>query len=194
MNLVKQTSFALLILVIVMLAVPRAFAQKLEEFDGKPEFTEGLELGYYVWRDGDTWHIRWTTTGTKRHFTGLVLAEGGNLKSIKRVDLESDTLVVRRRAPRTTIDRRGHPHTSAGGEPVVTRRRSQDKVEKDGNQRIRFDAHNDGDIDGFDFRVEKNVTALRFTMEINGKDAHKHVKVGKNNSKMLETPFTIKLN
>ena len=26
-------------------------------YDGKPAFTEGVELGYYLWRDGDTWHV-----------------------------------------------------------------------------------------------------------------------------------------
>ena len=74
-----------------------------------------------------------------------------------------------------------------------SKRKPQDKVEKDGNQRIRFSSQNDGDIDGFDFKVDKNVAALRFTLEISGKAAHKHVEAGKNNQKMSETPFTVKL-
>lgn len=193
MNQTKQITIAWLFFTIVWLTAPSALGQQAEAFDGKPTFTEGLDLGYYIWRDGDTWHVRWTTKGTKRHFAGLVLAEGGDLKSLKRIDLESRTLVVRRgRQPQTTIDRRGRIRRSNGGGPVVTSRK-QDTVEKDGGQRIRFSSQNDGDIDGFDFKVDQKVTALRFTLEINGKVAHKYVEAGKNNQKMAETPFTVKL-
>jgi hypothetical protein len=29
-----------------------------QAFEGKPSFKEGRDLGYYVWTDGDTWHVR----------------------------------------------------------------------------------------------------------------------------------------
>jgi hypothetical protein len=29
-------------------------------FDGRPTFKEGKALGYFIWRDGDTWKLRWT--------------------------------------------------------------------------------------------------------------------------------------
>lgn len=178
MKWVKLPAVRLLLLTVVFVTVQRVRAQQVEVFDGQPTFTEGMSTGYYIWREGDLWHVRWTTTGTKRHFAGLVLAKSGDLKSLKRIDLESGTLVVRR--------------GSRGGRPAVTRK-EQDKVEKDGKQRIRFNSQNDGDIDGFDFKVDKNVMALRFTLEISGKAAHNRVEAGKNNQKMSETPFTVKL-
>ncbi len=55
-------------------------------FYGRPRFTEGDALAYYVWRDGETWHLRWTTLGNTRTFAGSVEATGGELKSLKRID------------------------------------------------------------------------------------------------------------
>jgi hypothetical protein len=54
-------------------------------FDGKPSFKEGKALGYFVWRDGDTWKLRWTTFGAEHKFMGRVVVEGGNVKSFKRI-------------------------------------------------------------------------------------------------------------
>ena len=57
-------------------------------FDGRPEFAEGTDRAYYVWRDGDTWHVRWTTRGAMHRFTGSVLAEGGDIDSLEQGETE----------------------------------------------------------------------------------------------------------
>ncbi|MGH9801314.1 MAG: hypothetical protein ACRD82_13185, partial [Blastocatellia bacterium] len=77
-----------------------AMAQSASTFDGKPDVSKGDEIRYYVWRDGDQWHVRWTTNGTMHRFNGSVMSEGGELKSLKRIDVESESRVVRSgRAP-----------------------------------------------------------------------------------------------
>jgi hypothetical protein len=36
------------------------------QFDGRPQFKEGKAFGYFIWREGDTWKVRWTTFGADR--------------------------------------------------------------------------------------------------------------------------------
>src|SRR5690242_15190940 len=92
LKIIFSGSWLLLGLWLVLVA-PTAAAQT-ELFEGKPEFKEGTDMGYYIWREGDTWKLRWTTTGALRHFTGHVTAEGGELKSLKRIDVETERKVL----------------------------------------------------------------------------------------------------
>jgi hypothetical protein len=185
--------FALTLAALVLIPAHSASAQVAEKFDGRPAFAEGTDMGYYIWRDGETWHVRWTTKGVMRHFTGSVKAEGGELKSLKRIDVESESRVLRPgRAPRTVVGPRGRVY-ARGGRPPVVATREQDKIEKDGDERIRFNARTDDDIDGFDFKVEKKVTSLRFVLEIDGRPRPQLVEVGKDNSHVPGIPFTVQL-
>jgi hypothetical protein len=171
-----------------------AMAQSAATFDGKPDFSKGDEIGYYVWSTGDEWHVRWTTNGTMHRFNGSVLAEGGELKSLKRIDVESESKVIAAgRAPHVVRGPRGRVVGVRGGRAPVVATREQDKIEKDGDKRIHFLSANDGDIDGFDFKVDKNVTSLKFAFEIDGKTAPRKVEVGKSNAKVSGVPFTVSL-
>lgn len=171
-----------------------AMAQSVSTFDGKPDFSKGDEISYYVWRDGDEWHVRWTTNGTIHRFNGSVLSEGGELKSLKRIDVESESRVVRSgRAPHVVRGPRGRVIGVGGGRAPVVVNREQDKIEKDGDHRIHFLSSNDGDIDGFDFKVDRNVTSLKFALEIDGKPAPRRVEVGKSNAKPSGDPFVVSL-
>jgi hypothetical protein len=172
---------------------PRAMAQA-ELFDGQPTFAEGTDLGYFVWRDGETWHVRWLARGKMMTFSGSVVAEGGELKSLKRIDLDSRSQIVRAgRAPHVVRGPRGGVRVRGGRAPVVVTR-EQDKVEKDGDNRIRFHARTDDDADGFDFKVEKKVTALRFMLEINGQARPQIIEIGKDNRKAPTLPLVVRLN
>lgn len=167
---------------------PNAGAQT-DIFDGKPVFTEGADLGYYLWRDGKTWHLRWTTKGMRRHFSGSVTGEGGKLKSLKRIDVEKERRVLYPgRAPHVVYGPRGRPHVRGGRAPVVVER-SQDKIEKDGDHRIVFTAATNNDIDGFDFNVDDQVTSLRFVLEIDGAPRPGNVEVGRDNRKAPRLPL-----
>lgn len=191
MNPFKRLT-VLLLLVSMLALSPSVFAQA-EIFEGKPTFAEGVELGYYLWKEGDTWHIRWTTRGQKRQFSGSVVAEGGELKSLKRIDVETERRVLYPgRAPRVVYGPRGKAHVRGGKAPVVVSR-EEDKIEKDGDNKILFFTRTDDDIDGFDFKVDKNVKTLRFMLEIAGQSHPQNVEIGKNNVKATNLPLVVRL-
>ncbi|MBU0574403.1 MAG: hypothetical protein KKH83_08015, partial [Candidatus Margulisbacteria bacterium] len=52
-------------------------------FTGQPKYDEGKDLGYFIWQDGDQWSIRWSTDGTNHHFTGNIVAVGGEIVADK---------------------------------------------------------------------------------------------------------------
>ena len=165
----------------------------LANFEGKPVFSEGADTGYYVWRDGDKWSVRWTTRGMLRHFTGAVTAEGGELKSLKRIDVETERRVLYPgRAPRIAVGPRGRVYRRGGAPPVVATR-EQDKIEKDGDGRIVYNSRTNDDIDGFDFKTDAKVTALRFVLEIDGQFRPQLVEMGKDNQKAGNVPFIVRL-
>jgi len=189
-QLKKQIIFLLLISMLGLLPSVMAQAQM---FEGKPAFAEGVDLGYFIWRDGDSWHIRWTTKGQMRRFSGSVAAEGGELKSLKRIDVESERRVLYPgHAPRVVYGPRGRAHVRRGSGPVVVER-DQDKIEKDGKNRIVFLARTNDDIDGFDFKVDKKVDVLRFVLEIDGRQMPQRVEIGKNNQKAESLPLRVRL-
>jgi hypothetical protein len=171
---------------------PRLTAQA-DMYNGRPAFAEGVALGYYVWRDGDHWHVRWTTMGRTRSFTGSVVSEGGELHSLKRIDVESETRVLYPgRAGRVWVGPRGRTHVGPGRAPVVVTR-DQDKIEKDTDNRIIFNARTTGDIDGFDFNVDNKVNLLRFVLDIDGKPMPNFVEAGSANQKPRELPLIVRL-
>ncbi len=189
-NRLLMTSFGLAFTLLLSISTAHAQAEK---FDGKPTFAEGVDLGYYIWRDGEKWLVRWTTMGKMRHFAGAVTAEGGELKSLKRIDVESERRVLYPgRAPRVAVGPRGRVYRRGGRAPVMATR-EQDKIDKDGDQRIVFNARTNDDLDGFDFKVDKKVTSLRFVLEIDGQVRPLLVEVGKNNTKPPTVPFVVKL-
>jgi len=162
-------------------------------FDGRPEFKEGWERGYYVWREGSKWHVRWTTQGARLRFGGSVTAEGGKLEDLKRIDVETERRVIRSgRAPHAVVGPRGRVHVRGGRAPVVVTR-EQDKIEKVGDQRIEFFARTDADIDGFDFEVDERVTRLRFQLQIEGRSRAVDVEVGGENRHPPNNPFEVNL-
>jgi hypothetical protein len=190
--LTRLTPFAAL--AILMLMATGVFAQGLPAatFDGKPTFREDDELSYYVWREGSRWHLRWTTYGGTRLFTGQVTAEGGALKDLKRIDVETERRVIRPGRPgRVWRGPRGRLHGTPGRPPVVATR-EQDKIEREDDRHIRFVARTD-DVDGFDFTVDHEVEALRFVLEIDGRVVMADVEAGKNNREILRVPFIAQL-
>jgi parallel beta-helix repeat protein len=39
---------------------------------GKPDYSIGADLGYYVWSEGDVWHLSWTGDGASHFFNGTL--------------------------------------------------------------------------------------------------------------------------
>ena len=180
------------VFVSLFLTSPSALSQT-DMFEGRPAFSEGVDLGYYVWKEGDKWKVRWTTMGQTRRFTGSVVAEGGDLHDLKRIDVESERKVLYPgRAPNVWVGPRGRTHVGGGRAPVVVER-TQDVIKKEGDKTIIFSAKTGNDIDGFDFKPDKKVTVLRFVLDIEGRHVPQRVEVGKNNKKLPRLPFEVRL-
>jgi hypothetical protein len=189
-QLKKQIVFLLLM---SMLGILPSVKAQTEMFDGKPTFAEGTDLGYFIWREGDTWHIRWTTKGKMRQFSGAVVSDGGKLKSLKRIDVESERSVLYPgRAPRVVYGPRGRAHVRGGRAPVVVEHK-QDKIEKDGDNKIVFLARTNDDIDGFDFKVDDKVVSLSFMLEVDGRQMPQLVEMGNKNQKAESLPLRVRL-
>lgn len=183
----------ILLLVVSILGISPCVKAQTAMFDGKPTFAEGTALGYFVWREGDAWHVRWTTKGKMRQFSGTVVSEGGKLKSFKRIDVESERRVLYPgRAPQVVYGPRGRPHVRGGRAPVVIER-TQDKIEKDGDHKIVFLARTNDDIDGFDFKVDDKAISLTFVLDIDGMKRPQLVETGKNNQKAESLPLRVRL-
>ena len=192
--MVKIMRTTLLVLLPSLLVAPRMPAQQLEVFDGRPAFAEGIDLGYYLWRDKDGWHVRWTTKGQMRTFTGSVTAEGegGELKSLKRIDIESETRVLYPgRVGHVVRGPRGRVVGVTPGRAPVVVTHEQDKIEKDGDSRIVFAARTGNDIDGYDFKLNDKVTTLRFVLNIDGQPHPNVVEMGANNQKATSLPLAV---
>lgn len=181
------------LLIVAVFAIPRTAAAQIETYDGRPAFAAGDDLAYYVWRDADTWHVRWTTRGLLRAFTGMVESTGGKLKSLKRIDLEEERRLLHGGRPLTVVvGPRGRMRTVGGRAPVVVTR-EQDKIEKDGDTRIVFNARTETDVDGFDFKVDANVESLRFVLDVGGKPMPGRVIAGKNSFHPNALPLVVQL-
>ena len=181
---------------IVFLSSSTLFLSALAQtdmFEGRPVFAESADLGYYVWKEGDKWKVRWTTMGQTRRFSGSVLAEGGDLHDLKRIDVEEERRVLYPgRAPRVVVGPRGRARVRGGRPPVVVERK-QDIIKKEGDRTIVFAAKTTGDIDGFDFKIDRKVTSLRFVLDIDGRHVPQRVEVGKSNQKLSQLPFVVRI-
>ena len=181
------------LLAVATLTAGPASAAEAWRFEGRPTFSAGSDRGYFVWRDGEAWHVRWTTQGAQRRFTGSVTAEGGDLRSLKRIDVEEERrLIAPGRPGHVWRGRRGRLHVRPGRGPVVAERQ-QDKITKDGDRRIDWVSRTDADIDGFDFKVDSKVTHLRFVLAVDGESRAGLVELGRDNARPEGNPFAVEL-
>ncbi len=159
-------------------------------FDGKPVFKEGKALGYFVWREGDTWKVRWTTFGAEHRFTGNVFVEGGELKSFKRIDVDQERRVIRPGRPaRVVRGPRGRVRAVAPGSAPVVASHDEDHVNQESEHEIRFASRTDDDIDGFDFKVGDRTDRIRFRLEIDGRTRADEIEIGARNVHPEEDPL-----
>jgi hypothetical protein len=162
-------------------------------FEGKPKFDEGEALGYFIWLDGDTWKVRWTTFGAEHHFSGRVTVDGAEIKSFKRIDVDTERKVIAPGRPaRVVRGPAGRVRGVAPGRAPVVASRDEDHIVQETEHVLRFSTRTDDDIDGFDFKLKDDSGVLRFMLEIDGKPRPAEVEVGRNNFKPDENPVVVR--
>lgn len=189
-RLMRQGMLALVIAIACGGALSLDAATLAARFDGKPQFKEGKAFGYFVWREGTTWKVRWTTFGAQKRFSGAVIVEGGLLQSFKRIDVDEERRIIRPghgpsvvRGPRGAIRR-----VTPGRGPVVAER-EEDHINQENEHEIRFSARTDDDIDGFDFKVGDRTDRIRFRLEIDGRMLADEIEIGARNIHPDEDPL-----
>jgi hypothetical protein len=182
----------ILVTTLFLLGVPALMSGQTPatRFDGRPVFKEGKALGYFIWREGETWKLRWTTFGAEHRFTGRVVIEGGDIASFKRIDVDEEIKVVRPGAPARAI--RGPAGrvrgVRPGRAPVVTEK-TLDKIEQEDERTLQWMTQTDDNIDGVDFKVTGSAVVIRFMLQIDGEPKPAEVEIGKENFKPNELPL-----
>jgi hypothetical protein len=165
-----------------------------ERFDGRPKFKEGKALGYFIWRDGDTWKLRWTTFGAVHRFSGRIIVEGGQFTSMKRIDVDTERKVIRPgHAPHVVRGPRGRVRGVAPGRGAVVATREEDHIEQETEHLIRFVTRTDDDVDGVDFKVSERPEIIRFVLEIDGRPRPAEIEVGRVNFVPNQNPLVVRL-
>lgn len=180
----------------VMCSSPLAMSVQTNEqrFVGKPEFSSGDALGYFVWKDGETWKLRWTTFGSTHRFNGRVVVETGEIRDFKRVDVDTERKVLAPGRPaRAVRGPRGRVVGVAPGRSAVVATRTEDKIAQETERLIVFTSETADDLDGFDFKVTQPTSVIRLFLEIDGKPRPAEIEVGKDNFKPNEHPVVIRL-
>jgi hypothetical protein len=172
-----------------------ASAQTLAaRFDGRPTFKEGKALGYFIWRDGDTWKLRWTTFGAEHRFSGRVVVEGGSIASFKRIDVDEERRVIRPgAAPRVVRGPAGRVRGVRPGRAPVVAERTEDRIEQENEGTLQWLTRTDDDVDGIDFKVTESSVVIRFNLMIDGEAKPAEVEIGKENFKPNENPIRARL-
>lgn len=179
-----------LIAIAVFMSIP-VFAEQSSEFVGQPKFEEGEDFGYFIWKEGNTWKVRWTTFGRMRQFSGRVIANGGDIKSLQRIDVETERRIIRPgRTRRVVVGPKGKTRVVRGQQPIVEER-VQDRIKKESDREISFTARTNDDIDGFNFKVEDNTETLRFVLEVGGRSRTDFVKIGAKKRRPEANPFVV---
>lgn len=186
---------ALSVFTLLTLIAPIASAQTLAaRFDGRPEFKEGKAYGYFIWRDGDTWKLRWTTFGAEHRFNGRIVLEGGEFKSFKRIDVDEERKVIRPgAAPRVVRGPAGRVRGVRPGRAPVVAERTEDKIEQEDERTLLWLTRTNDDVDGVDFKVTGSTVVIRFNLMIDGEAKPAEVEVGRENFKPNENPVRARL-
>lgn len=182
--------------IMMALALPAAaMAQTAAfRFDGRPTFKEGKAYGYFIWREGDTWKLRWTTFGAEHQFTGRVVVEGGQIASFKRIDVDEERKVIRPGTPSTVVrGPRGRVRAVRPGRAPVVAERTEDRIEQEDEHTLMWLTRTDDDVDGIDFKVTDPTVVIRFNLLIDGEPKPAEVEVGKENFKPNENPVRARL-
>jgi hypothetical protein len=180
-----------LLAVVCVALIPAVVDAQAPVYEGRPRFKESDASAYYVWRDRGTWHVRFTSLDRSRTFSGSVVAEGGNLEHLVKVDRAEEARNLYPGRPRLlTVVAAG---SQGGPSPTDVRALLKSSINLTSPTEIVFNSLVNN-VDGFDFSVDAAVTGLRFYMGIDGKAEAGFVRIGKKSEKPDALPLIFQLN
>ena len=173
-----------------MLMISGFAAKQSDQYEGRPAYKESDAGGYYVWHNGNNWHVRWIAVDRPGDFRGSVVAEGGALRDLRQANasVEVRDLPWLRRNLTTAVGR-ANSNMSMTGMPATDRA----NIRNDGKSKIAFDVRTENNINGFDFSPEDGVTSLRMDLQVDRKSAANRVRIGKESQSPDALPLTVAL-
>jgi hypothetical protein len=140
---------------------PAARADDLK-LDGKPDGVAGNQTKrYYVWRDKDGVHLRFTTEGVKHRFSGEIKTTAGSF--LKPTGIEDGAEA--KDGEWWTLSEKG--------------------------QVLKFDRDTRKTLDGLDFRLGNRVREIEFVLKIDGEELPARIFVGPSGTSPKIAKFTL---
>lgn len=69
------------------------WVDSIDPTDGRPIYPAGQKLGYFLWKENQTWFLRWSSDQTTHKFSGSLKSDG-NINIINRYNLELGDSIV----------------------------------------------------------------------------------------------------
>jgi hypothetical protein len=176
-----------LLAVACLAVVPFLGGAQTPAYEGRPAFSENVPVSYHVWHEGGTWHVRFTSLGRARTFSGSVASEGGKIQRFVKIDRsEAMTNLYPRRRQMLTVAVAGSPNDFPR---QGARNLSSSSIKLTDPMEITFNSRVDDSVDGFDFGVDEGVTGLRFYLRVDGREKPDFVLIGKKSGKADALPL-----
>lgn len=172
---------------LALLCLCGSVVQAQDGFSGRPTFSERDHTAYYVWSEGNHWHVRWVAFSCRQNFKGSVVADRGSIGNMRKVDPvnEQNLIYPQRRQLLTVVTGYDHPANFASNEA-----HNRD-IRMNGKSAVVFSATTDDGLDGFDFTADDAVRTLTFELKLEGKPATGFVYLGKDNVTPGSLPVTV---
>ncbi|HXT68485.1 MAG TPA: hypothetical protein VN700_01940 [Vicinamibacterales bacterium] len=120
--------------------------------------------------------------------------DAGSFTKFKRIDPDVERKVIAPgRTTRVVRGPRGRVVGTTGRTPAVVATKEEDVILQETERLIRFSTKTNDDADGLDFEISRDVTTVRFQLQIEGKPVPQEVELGKKNVKPNEMPLVIKV-
>jgi hypothetical protein len=68
----RFSGLALILITLPLIAAPRSYTVKSSLLKGTPVIEANKQTAYFIWNDSDGLHIRWTSDGKPKFFTGRI--------------------------------------------------------------------------------------------------------------------------
>jgi hypothetical protein len=133
--------------------------------EGRPKFSVG-KVACALWHDGKDWHLRTTSDSKASHqFAISMNVQGGKVGALKPVNAEKKAT-------------KGAPADAGAWNKERTQFTFVLNTAKNGE-------------DGFDFDLNDDATAIKFTIKIDGRDAIDLISIGSKNDHPAKSAFSL---